>query len=75
MIDSASIATIITAVLAIISTLLGAKFSKGKDAATAKVTAITKLLTDITEAAKDNTVTEAEFQKIVDDVNVCMATV
>ena len=68
MIDYTSIATIITAVLAIISTLLGAKYSQGKDFAVSKATALTKLLNDVIVAAKDDKVDETEFQQIVDDV-------
>jgi hypothetical protein len=73
MIDSASIATIITAIATIVSVVLGANYNKGKNVAVTKMTQISNLLSDIVEAAKDDKVTEAEFQKIVDDAKACVS--
>jgi hypothetical protein len=72
-IDVEAIVTIITSVLAILAAILGAKYKVGKDTVTGKATLIAKLLNDVVEAAEDNAVDEAEFQKIVEDVKACIA--
>lgn len=71
--DSATIATILTAVLAIISTLLGAKYKQSKDIAETKTQTFIVLLKDVitasetvTAAAKDDKVSETEFQAVAD---------
>lgn len=66
--DVNTIATIISSVLAIIAAVAGAKYKSGKDTVTDKLGVVSKLLTDVIEAAKDDKIDEVEFQKIVDDV-------
>ena len=58
--DFASVSILITAVLSIASIILGVKYNLGKS----KLAQLTQLLNLIIEAAKDDTVTEAEFQNI-----------
>lgn len=61
--DSGSIAVLVSSVLAIASTVFGAKWSQGKS----KANQLLKLLNDIIAAAEDDKVSEEEFQKIVAD--------
>jgi hypothetical protein len=60
--DYATIATIITLVLTIISSTAGYKYAQAKT----KLSQVLKLLTIVYDAAKDNQVSEEEFQEIVD---------
>lgn len=74
--DAEVIATIITSVLAIISTLLAAKYNQGKTVAETKAGQLCDVLKDVVNmsdkvfaAAKDDRVDEAEFQAIADAAN------
>jgi hypothetical protein len=72
LIDAQSIATIITAIATIVAVIFGKKYSDGKNEALDRAEKVTQLLNDVIIAAKDNAVTEEEFQKIVDDAKACV---
>jgi len=59
--DCGSIAAVVSAVLALASVVLGAKYRQGLR----KAKQLTQLLDEIIEAAEDNEVSEEEFQQIV----------
>jgi len=59
--DCGSIAAVVSAVLALASVVLGAKYRQGLR----KAKRLTQLLDEIIEAAEDNEVSEEEFQQIV----------
>ena len=61
--DYATIATIVTLLLALAASAFGVKYQLGKG----KLEKISGLLGDVVDAAKDDEVTEKEFQLIVDD--------
>jgi hypothetical protein len=60
--DAISAAALASAVLTILSVLLGTKYRAGK----AKAKQLTKLLTTIVEVAEDDEVTEDEFHSAVE---------
>ncbi len=59
--DGVTIATIVTLVLTLAGSALGAKYTQAKG----KAKKLSKLLDSVIEAAEDDKVTEEEFQKIV----------
>ena len=59
--DSGSIATIVSAFLALASVVLGAKYRQGLR----KAKQLTQLLDEIIAATEDDTISEEEFQQIV----------
>lgn len=59
--DSASLMTLASAFLAVVSVFLGVKYRQGLK----KARLFAKLLEDIITAAEDDKVTEEEFQNIV----------
>jgi hypothetical protein len=71
--DANTIATILTTILAIASTLIGAKYSQGKTAAENKAIQVQTVLKDVialsektVEAGMDNAVTEEEYKGIAE---------
>jgi hypothetical protein len=59
--ESSSIVAVVTAVLSVVSVLLGAKYRKWLE----RGRLFAKLFDDIVAAAEDDKVTEEEFQQIV----------
>lgn len=59
--DGVTVATIVTLVLTLASSVFGAKYTQTKG----KAKKLSKLLDSVIEAAEDDKVTEEEFQKIV----------
>ena len=59
--ESGSIVTVVTAVLSLVSVVLGAKYRKWLE----RGRLFAKLFDDIVAAAEDDKVTEEEFQRIV----------
>ena len=64
MIDANTVLTIVGIVLAGLTALLGSKWQNAET----KASNILQDLNNIVISAKDNVVTEAEFQKLVDDI-------
>jgi len=65
-IDAGTFAQILTLVLSIVAAYFGAKYTGAKT----KAEQVAELINEIVIAAKDNAVTEEEFQKIVDAAKV-----
>jgi len=66
--DTNVILSLVTAILTVIAALVGAKWQGAKS----KAGQLTDLLNTVVEAAKDDKVTEEEFQVIVDKVKALM---
>lgn len=60
------IVAIIVAVIGLVGTYLGAKYGKQYQAVKSKVIQVADILDVVNEAAKDDKVTEEEFQAIMD---------
>jgi hypothetical protein len=63
--DFASIAVLVTSLLAIAGAVFGVKFKRVKDQ-------VTQLALDVIESVQDNTVTEDECQKTAADVKLLL---
>ena len=68
--DYATIATIVTLLLTLAASAFGVKYKLGKG----KLEKISGVLNSVVEAAKDDEVTEKEFQLIVDKAKAVIAT-
>ncbi len=68
--DTELISIVVTLILGLVSTFAGAKWGNAKQ----KADQFSKLITSIVDAAKDDKVTEAEFQTIVDNAKALAAT-
>jgi hypothetical protein len=66
--DAVSVAALASAVLTILSVMLGTKYRDGK----AKAKQLAKLLANVVEAAEDNEVTEDEFHSVVEAAKVLL---